>query len=1099
MNNSLAALAYPKNHDNLLLAEAAAWLHDFWKCTDEHIEQKASDRTVKSDDYRTKHLALLEPHQITLLGEPPVSLRTLIGEYDQYKIDDINKPWLLRTLRRCHNVAHTEKETVYDLGKQTCADTRRSSPFGYESEPLTDLTNRLDSLPFSQISNRSEFRRCVGKAFSYACADTQRPINEVTLWDWSSIVAALYKSALAAAVLDNKVDPPTGLRWRLLSVRLNGAAFSERVARIPDLLVRQKLITDGLNRVRRLLEETYPLGTEVYRDEDGSVFIVPNIKNLLTLEDGQGENLSGRIVRKFNAGTINDQISLQLAGEVIPSLKLDEGEPWYREESHGHQDPLPIAKHVTDTASSPADPNLVNHWWHGHREDICTVCQLRPQGWEAAGNVAHYDRRARGKQCPSTCQTCKALERKVCDICEQRREDRSKEWAENELGTTIWLDEIADVNGRLGLVVGKFNLEHWLNGDMLFYPGLQKTRSRLVLRIKYLGSALTDGQTLLINGNTYTWHQALGVFISQNQIEMKQAPQRFREQNLLIDRPKGSPKEVLQEPITIKDIHKLSNGHYCIDLEKNISNVAVGGSFSIRKGSFRVADNSAQIETANDGAVKIVEDQILHPGHLMVEQYFRLPEIVPTQTPARLHRVWETTQKFWEEIKSNFRTSVGAVSPRLHIRATFIPESDADEALGDFHTYELKLGSINLSVVHVGGGEFLTVDNLERTAVLLNPSGQRPRDYSAAANEVRSQLQLENTIDRVFIEEPTGYGGPNKFLGKLRLAGAVILEQMAYIPAICILTEPGTFMAIVSANKALQLIQAIRKKYEKEIGKVRNRLPITVGVVFAGRRTPLPAILDAGRRILKQPTSGECWTITNIEPALPRSSWPDEVKLSLAKIKGAEEKSQPSDFGCEDTDSPSLMSGQSLPIKVQTLMGDKATHDEWFPYWRMKSPISDGWVHICDLQGGDVIHLMPSRFDFEFLDTAARRFEVSYDEHGKRRGSSRPARPYYLEQLDEFEKLWQMLSNGLATSQIHNLIGIIEAKRMEWSAEGDDKTFQIVARDALNNAYWKARPSQDDFERLEQAALSGQLADVVELHLQILKDPVKADEMGGNK
>ena len=37
------------------------------------------------------------------------------------------------------------------------------------------------------------------------------------------------------------------------------------------------------------------------------------------------------------------------------------------------------------------------------------------------------------------------------------------------------------------------------------------------------------------------------------------------------------------------------------------------------------------------------------------------------------------------------------------------------------------------------------------------------------------------------------------------------------------------------------------------MGKVRNRLPLTLGVVYGGRRTPLASLLDAGRRMLRHP------------------------------------------------------------------------------------------------------------------------------------------------------------------------------------------------------------------------------------------------------
>jgi hypothetical protein len=345
---------------------------------------------------------------------------------------------------------------------------------------------------------------------------------------------------------------------------------------------------------------------------------------------------------------------------------------------------------------------------------------------------------------------------------------------------------------------------------------------------------------------------------------------------------------------------------------------------------------------------------------------------------------------------------------------------------------------------------------------------------------VGEQLQeLWRAREPIEIEQPTGYGSPNKPLGKLDIM-SVNREKTPYVPAISILTEPRTFMVIVPADKALQVMQAIKEKYEQEMGKVRNRLPMITGIVFAGARTPLSAILDAGRRILNQTASYEQWKIKRFEKVIESPNHgPLPSKVDFILEKGE----------------------HNLPMKVQTVMHNGITPDDWYPYWCMEAPIPDRWVLASDLGEGNTVSFMPSRFDFEFLDTAARRFEISY-ENSKRRGTFlpgsayHPARPYYLEQLDEFRELWEMLSANLETTQIDNLIGIIEEKRMEWLADRNDAVFKQAAYDALNNANWKVnkRPDADQFTQLRRAALSGQLTDVVELYMSILKLRPEADE-----
>jgi hypothetical protein len=54
----------------------------------------------------------------------------------------------------------------------------------------------------------------------------------------------------------------------------------------------------------------------------------------------------------------------------------------------------------------------------------------------------------------------------ACETCKQRRHSRIETWEKNP-GQTIWMDEIADHNRRVALLVGKFGLDGWLSGDLV--------------------------------------------------------------------------------------------------------------------------------------------------------------------------------------------------------------------------------------------------------------------------------------------------------------------------------------------------------------------------------------------------------------------------------------------------------------------------------------------------------------------------------------------------------------------------------------------------------------------------------------------------------
>ena len=55
----------------------------------------------------------------------------------------------------------------------------------------------------------------------------------------------------------------------------------------------------------------------------------------------------------------------------------------------------------------------------------------------------------------------------LCKICNNRKVDRLKEWYAKRNNETIWLDELQDKNSRIALLTIRFELNQWLNGNML--------------------------------------------------------------------------------------------------------------------------------------------------------------------------------------------------------------------------------------------------------------------------------------------------------------------------------------------------------------------------------------------------------------------------------------------------------------------------------------------------------------------------------------------------------------------------------------------------------------------------------------------------------
>ncbi len=1011
MSNNLDILE--KHRGALLLAEIAAWLHMFGKLQVEFLKGKT---------HLARTIPKLVPEKFPLLdsllkdswvgtiwdtlplggsGTGKLSIRHLIRTHEDQDLSKfsevlrkllidahgrgsgIEKGALGRSPQHEYPIYLSTAIGLEAVIEDTDIEQMQNDLYDFLQKQLDFLTNNDAKLSYDQWSNcQKNFIENLQRTFSLTVAETRRPLNDITLFDQTAISVAFFKAALAQNLLSKQGREPARdnaayrYSWRLLKVGLHGLAFWGDAIRIGDLLARKKLIETALDQVKNLLEVRYPLGSEVYRDENCSIFVVPDIDNLLryTNETQSLEELIQSIARDTFSG--ETQFTLSLSDRT--------------------RDTLRFGKLLEEAIPKPSpQPSWLQKMWQGAAGDICPVCGYRPQG-------------------PSD----KASRRKVCDVCEERRANRSKQWIDNSGTTTIWIDEVADQQGQIALITSCFEIGRWLNNSAFNTMLSFDPKSRSIDGI----SAVFDLQVLT------------------NDIQKGLKPEQVFEDNLL--------------------------GQLVPD----------------------------QNTRGNSDSVEIFYDLRIKGTDLETTPYLREPELLALslirQQPsfARIRRTWETTKTFGEEIASHFKYSVGERDTRIKLKGRFISSVRDIRFLAIAHTYELKLGTIRLSITCTQNNEFLTVENLQRIAMLLGAPKESSQDYTTAAKYVRDYMQPSNAAVRTFtIEEPTGYGSSNRTLGVLEIAELSLDQSSPYVPAISILTEPRTFMALVPADKARAVVQHIKEKYETEMGKVRNRLPLTVGIVFADRRTPLPALLDAGRRMLKQPVQDECWRI----------------------------KQKVGDFASKEVILTLEKKDCVLKLKIPTIMGDSITEDVWYPYWCVESnkdgskPESgkrdrqftgvDGkeWIHVCNLLDGDIVHLQPSRFDFEYLDTAARRFEVSYAD-GRRRGGLRPARPYYLEQFGDFECLWKILDKHFATSQIDNLIGLIETKRREWVMQPDDSIFQKAVSDILYNAHSKGDTlNSSELEQLLHAAISGQLTDVVELYITILKR--KVDSIGEAK
>ncbi|RLC90208.1 MAG: hypothetical protein DRI37_02035 [Chloroflexi bacterium] len=773
-----------------------------------------------------------------------------------------------------------------------------------------------------------------------ALGDTQRPINEISLWDYSKATAALFKTAIAQAIFTKQMPTPANMRWRLISVRLDALDFLFQVNKLADLIARRQLLDDSYQIIRHLLEVEIPIGSEVYADEHGIIFVLPELPGWSAAEirDTLTRQIYNALDNPESLQTLPAPSVLYGASDVRPAILVG---PVERGKKLKLKEVLPKKESI-----SVPPPQQIAAWWQSStedREDRCTICGLRPEGYIESG-------------LPSFVTRQKAKDRHLCGICLARRGRRAQEWAETKSEKTIWIDEVADVHGRVALVVGRFDLDDWLDGTLV---------------------------------------RSLAIGTDKAGIWLAKPP-----------------------------------------------------------------------------------------------------------TFVRIHRVWRTTKKFWDSVQGAMFSSLQDDRRRLLLWLDKQPD------LGDYHAYELDLGSTTMSMAWIPPrkgqkGYFISTDNLEYVAKQL---GAEKDIYEDAAS---SAIFVEDFIQREFVQKghelvlhnPECSSSERK---RNLLRGCKVTrtehQDRAYSTAIPILAEPRTFMALVPADRALEVIKAIKAKYEREMGKVRNRLPLTLGAVYFGRRTPLAAALDAGRRMLRVDKSAN--------PQMGAWKVVEEVEM---KEKDAAPKYLQKEHFTRWAKVTLERKARRVVWRVPLRMGDGETEDCWYPYIFVKQPATDfplaerdrkfqapyPWVldeqgkpqelwlvHAGELKKDDVVYFTPSTCDFEYLDTTARRFEVSYD-GGQRRGTDKRQRPYLLEELEQIEQVWADIQ-ALATSQIKALAVLIETKRQDWQQPTGDAALALPEADPFRQFCCDALKQTGVYsETLERAALSGMLNDTLELHLTI--------------
>ncbi|MEJ2252316.1 MAG: hypothetical protein P8Y97_21980, partial [Candidatus Lokiarchaeota archaeon] len=356
-------------------------------------------------------------------------------------------------------------------------------------------------------------------------------------------------------------------------------------------------------------------------------------------------------------------------------------------------------------------------------------------------------------------------------------------------------------------------------------------------------------------------------------------------------------------------------------------------------------------------------------------------------SPARIRRCWETTydfinksivskilQVFSDQLDNSQETNLRY--QRIEFSITPSPKIPKGSAV------DIEINGEIISPVckNTEQGLFITTHNLN-----LTPSW--------GENESDIQEFLNNRVVRV-----KSYDGSHWRTINYSIMNVQFNEDkfQKYYPYLEIFTFPDQFMILVPAYQALDILGKIVEEYEKQFGKVRDRLPLHLGIIGFHRKTPITLVMDAS------------------------TNWFEKVKKKQEEKRNLEAKVCKKEIinenmiskECNLTLKCTDYSPEKFSWKVPLLMGDSDVKDFWYPYIRVKGKKPSNrdlcfefdtqsyCCHIKEIKQNDDILFDPSYFSLEYLDRASKRWRMGEN----------------ILSLNEFiniQPLWQDISNKL--------------------------------------------------------------------------------------
>lgn len=910
---------------------------------------------------------------------------------------------------------------------------------------IQNINNKVQSLLGNShifFENLEELRKELKELLSGLLSDDRFPINDVSLWDQAYMTTSMFKALLSDYILINQdftnIPDRQEVRWRILGIQYNKLGLAEKGFKLASIEWYRQQTKEIDDSIKKLLEVEYPIGNEVYRDDTGIYFIVgenlgKNKDNNLAVLVDDLKPLEEEIINIFNE---------KLEGEVCPVIILTKA-------SRGLMnlgDLLEKAKEnflyvKTDNKITQTLMQNVNNT--STAIGICPLCKVRL--------IYEYDKQKNNS--PTICKTCD----------ERIHHYQVKKWLEEISKETIWTSEIKDKNDRIALVSLRLELKDWLNGNMLnsllvrqesysdylriikhilkeiqkidwntfelfftqegsniqnylklFDENIQKIFNN-VLKDSNLKDILTQPENNLgdnkkslkdlffrsledyflplfgKNLDEYLDKMAAIARINRNSLNYSSSEKRFKNQTII---DKDEIKNLLKSTFSI--------GFVLMQIYNVLLERSIGDRWEEFIKNSLSSNDLVDFENRTINWQNLTDKDIEFLATILLQFFLR-----KNPSPARLRRIWETTQNFFEEIKREILDeNLLGISNWRRKRIVFeVPYTsgikDTGEELEGDGLLFWALPTENKDKIHIylisSIEDFIRKYANKDTLKRLNENNLEDIDEN---NFEDFKIELKKYSEK----ENRETGSNLCSLQKSNIKNFVLYNSYASITD----PTPVGWQVIIPTEYVPKFIDLIMEKYNKEFKYVYGKLPIHIGIIIQDYKKPLYIGLNALRKIRRD--------VKNIDKL-----YQNGTKFCMKYHQKILNYAKPEEL-CNSTQ------------KYYSLYWDnkQKTNVDFYDFYIKPN---ENWKKTLSVMGNFVddryIEIIPNTFDFEFLDTNTRRNDIFYlkEKNYKRAFQLKSNRPYEIEEYwDRFKRFRDTFKDKTNTAKLHKLVNIFYDK-----------------------------------------------------------------------